>query len=135
MTTIIRIAILPLLLGTLLLVQVLPVRAQTPAGPQAPLSALPRAVPEILEFDRKLCPICRESELIIQEVKQEFPGQFEVRRLYIDEHPAIFRRYKIDIVPTQVFLNPLGQEVFRHEGVFPKEKLIPKLRELGFIKK
>jgi len=113
------------LLGLLLLASILPAWAQAP-GPSQNL-------PQLYEFDRKLCPVCRESELIVQEVKNLYPGQFAVRRLYIDENEPMFRQYRVAIVPTQVFLDPAGQEVFRHEGVFPKDKLIQKLRELKFI--
>ena len=77
--------------------------------------------------------MCRESELIVQEVKNLYAGQFAVRRLYIDEHGPMFRQYRVAFVPTQVFLDPAGKEVFRHEGVFPKDRLIQKLRELKFI--
>ena len=89
--------------------------------------------PKILEFDRKLCPICQASERIILAVKDRYPGQFEVEKLYIDEADTVFRRYKVAIVPTQVFLNGAGQEVARHEGVYKPEALIQKLRELKFI--
>ena len=89
--------------------------------------------PKILEFDRKLCPICQASERIILAVKNGYPGQFEVEKLYIDEADIVFRRYKVAIVPTQVFLNGAGQEVARHEGVYKPEALIQKLRELKFI--
>jgi len=89
--------------------------------------------PKILEFDRKLCPICQASERIILAVKDRYPGQFEVEKLYIDEADMVFRRYKVAIVPTQVFLNGAGQEVARHEGVYKPEALIQKLRELKFI--
>jgi thioredoxin 1 len=117
--------IIALLLGALLLTQILPVGAQAPASP--------KTRPELLEFDRKLCPVCRESELIIQAVKKQFPGQFVVRRLYIDEHQSLFRQYGVAIVPTQIFLDATGKEVFRHQGVFAREKLLQKLRELKFI--
>jgi thioredoxin 1 len=117
--------IVALLLGLGLFIQLLPARAQVP-GP-----AQPR--PEIYEFDRKLCPICREAEKIIRGVEKEFPGQFGVRRVYIDEELNLFRRYKVAITPTQVFVDAAGREVFRHEGVFPKDKLVQKLRELEFI--
>ncbi len=112
--------------GWLLLGLLLPAAAQTPAGPQV--------IPEILEFDRKFCPVCKQSEQIIQAVRARYPGQFAVRRLYIDEEEPTFRRYRVAIVPTQVFLDATGKEVFRHEGVFPREKLLEKLRELKFIK-
>jgi thioredoxin 1 len=114
-----------LLVGWMWLAPVLPAQAQSPAARTA--------LPVLLEFDRKFCPICRASEIVILAVKEQYPGQFQVRKLYMDEDEAWFRRYKIAIVPSQVFLNPAGQEVYRHEGGFKKEDLIQKLRELKFI--
>lgn len=114
-----------LLTGLLLLGQILPLWGQA----TAPSPALPT----ILEFDRKLCPICKKAEEIIQAVKDEHPGQFMVELVYIDEVPSLFRQFKVAFVPTQVFRDATGQEVFRHEGVFPREPLEQKLRELKFI--
>jgi thioredoxin 1 len=114
-----------LLLGWLWLSPGPPVLAQA--------TRAPAVGQKILEFDRKFCPICKASERVILAVKDAYPGQFEVEKLYIDEADAVFRRYKIAIVPTQVFLNAAGQEVARHEGVYKKEALIQKLRELKFI--
>ena len=99
----------------------------------AQTTTAPNVLPQILEFDRKLCPICQASERVILAVKDQYPGQFEVKKLYIDEAGPVFRRYKVAIVPTQVFLNAAGQEVARHEGVYKKEALIQKLRQLKFI--
>jgi thioredoxin 1 len=115
-----------LILGGLILGLAWPVMSQSPAEPQT--------LPKILEFDRKFCPVCKQSEEIIRAVQAMFPGQFVVERLYIDEAEHLFRRYRVAIVPTQIFVDAGGQEVFRHEGVFPKEKLIQKLRELKFIR-
>ena len=122
-----RLSVLMLLLwGWLCLSPVAPVLAQaTPA---------PAGGPKILEFDRKFCPICKASERVILAVKDRYPGQFEVEKLYIDEADVVFRRYKVAIVPTQVFLNVAGQEVARHEGVYKEAVLIQKLRELKFIR-
>ena len=114
-----------LLLGWMWLSSGLPVLAQA--------TTAPGVLPKILEFDRKLCPICRASERVILAVKNRYPGQFDVEKFYIDEADALFRRYKVAIVPTQVFLDAAGQEVGRHEGVFKPEALIQKLRELKFI--
>jgi len=121
-----RMSVLMLLLwGWLWLSPGLPVLAQTTMAPSV--------LPKILEFDRKLCPICKASERVILAVKDRYPGQFVVEKLYIDEADAVFRRYKVAFVPTQVFLNAAGQEVARHEGVYKEEALIQKLRELKFI--
>jgi len=118
--------IIVLLLGVVLLASLLPAQAQTPG--------LSRPLPTLLEFDRKLCPYCHKAEIIIQGVRSSYPGQFTVRKLYIDEQGPLFRQYRVAIVPTQVFLDPAGREVFRHQGVFPREQLVQKLKELKFIR-
>ena len=115
-----------LLLGWTWLSPVLPVRGQA--------TTAPNVLPKILEFDRKLCPICQASERVILAVKGRYPGQFEVEKLHIDEVEAVFRRYKVAFVPTQVFLDAAGKEVDRHEGVFKPDALIQKLRDLNFIR-
>jgi thioredoxin 1 len=115
-----------LLLGWMWLSPGPPVLAQT--------TTASKVLPQILEFDRKLCPICQASERVILAVKDQYPGQFEVKKLYIDEADALFRRYKVALVPTQVFLDAAGREVGRHEGVYKQEVLIQKLRELKFIR-
>jgi thioredoxin 1 len=103
-----------------------------PARAQAPLS--PKVLPKILEFDRKNCPVCRASERVIHAVKDKYPGQFVVQKYYIDEEEYLFRRYKVAIVPTQVFLDASGKEVSRHEGLLKQEDFIRKLRESHFIR-
>jgi thioredoxin 1 len=120
-----RILIL-LMLGWMWLGPVLPAPAQTPP--------VPLPLPAILEFHRQGCPVCQASERVILAVKDQYPGQFRVRKVFIDEAEFLFRRYKVAFVPTQVFLDAAGQEVYRHEGVFKQEALTQKLRELKFIR-
>lgn len=114
-----------LLAGWMCLMPILPALAQGAAAPQA--------LPALLEFDRKNCPVCRASESVILAVKKQYPGRFEVRKIYIDEEPSWFRRYNVAIVPTQIFLDASGREVLRHEGAFSQKDLVKKLRELKFI--
>lgn len=109
------------------LVWVIPAWSQPPPGPSP-------ARPVILEFSRKLCPICRETEQILLRLQGETENQFEVRILYIDEDIKLFRKYQVAIVPTQVFLDVAGKEVFRHESHLSREYLVKKLRELKFIR-
>jgi thioredoxin 1 len=115
-----------MMLTLLLMASLLPVLAQE--------SQTPPALPEILEFDRKLCPVCLEAELAIKAVQDRYPGQFVVRYVHIDEEPNLFRHYKVALVPTQIFLDATGKQVFRHEGVYKPVLLEKKLRDLHFIK-
>jgi thioredoxin 1 len=112
--------------ATLLLALCLPREGQA-QGP-AP------ARPAIYEFGRKLCPICHQMEEVLNGLQNRYADQFTLRLLYIDEDIKLFRQFNIAIVPTQVFLDASGKEVFRHEGLFPREKLEQKLRELNFVR-
>ena len=40
-------------------------------------------------------------------------------------------KYKIRVIPTQVFLDKNGKEFFRHEGYFPFEEIEKKLKAQG----
>ena len=35
------------------------------------------------------------------------------------------------LIPTLIFIDANGKEVFRHEGFMPKEDIVAKLKEMG----
>ena len=70
-----------------------------PALAQATPAA--KVLPAILEFDRKLCPVCQASERVILAVKDRYPGQFVVRKLYIDEEEMLFAGIKSPSCPPR----------------------------------
>ena len=43
--------------------------------------------------------------------------------------------YDIRLIPTQVFLDKDGKEIFRHEGFFPEESIDKFLKEQGLSPK
>jgi thioredoxin 1 len=115
-----------LLVGWMGLGSALPALAQVPE--------LPKGQPQILEFYRPGCPDCEASERVILAVKSQYPGQFVVRKFYIGKDEFVFLRYKVALVPSQVFLDASGKEVYQHVGVFKPKELIDKLHELKFIR-
>ncbi len=90
--------------------------------------------PTILEFGRRLCPVCLRNSLVLKEVQAQYQDQINLRFIYIDTEEHIFRQYGVTIVPTQVFLDASGREVFRHEGPNTKPGLIGILQGLKFIR-
>jgi thioredoxin 1 len=103
-----------------------------PARGQA--SAPAKSRPAIYDFGSGRCLSCREMEKILDAIKGQYGGQVEVRLIYVDQDRDLARQYKVMVIPTQVFVDASGQEVFRHLGLFPKDKLVKKLQELKFIK-
>ena len=97
-------------------------------------SAASAAKPTIYEFGRKLCPVCGKNAVVLKEVEAKYRGQIILRFLFIDDDEPLFRAYGVTFVPTQVFLDSSGKEVFRHEGPISQQEVITKLKELKFVR-
>ena len=104
----------------------------------APLAAVSAAdapdKPTILEFARRLCPVCLKNAQVLKEVQAEYSDQISLRFVYIDDEEHLFRKYGVTIVPTQVFLDASGKGVFRHTGPLTEAELIGILQGLKFIR-
>ena len=89
--------------------------------------------PAILEFSREYCPMCAYMEKTLKQLKAKYGDQIEVRILHYDPDEKLFKQYKVAFVPTQVFLDASGKEVFRQTGVFTLYELEKKLKQLKLI--
>lgn len=104
-----------------------------------PLTALgqnsppPPGRPAVYEFGAKTCAPCLKMQQVMAELKASHGDKVEFRMVYVDEDRALFARYRIMLIPTQVFLNAEGKEVDRHIGVLSKEELLRKLKDLQLI--
>jgi thiol-disulfide isomerase/thioredoxin len=117
---------LGLMLGFLVAWQALPIQAQgsTPATGK----------PALYEFGSKYCIPCKEMKKVMASLKSSHGDQVEFRMIYVDEEKPLFGQYHIVAIPTQVFLNTAGKEVYRHLGALSKEEVLTKLKELKFIR-
>ncbi len=113
------------LLGGFFPLQTEPAQAQT----------LPsqKAQPVILEFSRTQCPMCEFMEKTLAQLKAQYVGQINVQVLHWDPDEKLFKQYQVVFVPTQVFLDASGKEVFRHTGIYTLHELVQKLQELKLI--
>ncbi|MFB3881395.1 MAG: thioredoxin family protein [Armatimonadota bacterium] len=111
-----------------------PAAASPPATGARPKPAQTRkgnALPQMIELGSKTCVPCQMMQPILEELRKEYKGQLEVPFWDVYEHPEKARAYKIRVIPTQVFVDADGKELFRHEGFFPKEEILAKFKELG----
>ncbi|MDI6840048.1 MAG: thioredoxin family protein [bacterium] len=85
----------------------------------------------LADFGRGICVPCKMMEPILDELKGEYKGKVEILIIEIDEYMAVTRKYKIRVIPTQIFFDKDGKEVYRHEGFMDKEAIKKKLKEMG----
>ena len=68
---------------------------------------------------------------ILEELKEECTDFFEVEFIDVWENPKAGEQYGIRMIPTQVFFDAEGKELFRHEGFFEKDAILAKWKEFG----
>jgi len=68
---------------------------------------------------------------ILAELRKEYPGKLQVDFIDVWKDESAGQRYGIQAIPTQIFFDANGKEVFRHVGFYPKAEILAKFKELG----
>lgn len=89
------------------------------------------ALPKLIDLGSTTCIPCKKMEPILASLSENYAGQLEVEFINIHEDKEATNRYDIRLIPTQIFFDSDGQELFRHEGFFPMDEILAKWDELG----
>lgn len=87
--------------------------------------------PTLIDLGAGTCIPCKLMAPILEELKAEYAGIMDVHFLDVHENADLVPLYKINVIPTQIFYDKAGQELFRHEGFFSKEDILAKWKEFG----
>jgi thioredoxin 1 len=102
--------------------------AATPSAAQA------GKIPKLLDLGSKSCIPCKMMAPILEGMKKDYAGKFEVEFIdvWVKENAAKAKEFGIKLIPTQIFFDASGKELWRHEGYISKEDIMAKWRELGY---
>ncbi|MFC1738824.1 thioredoxin family protein [Planctomycetota bacterium] len=90
-----------------------------------------KALPQLIDLGADKCIPCKLMAPILEELKTEYAGVFEVKFIDVWKNPNAGKPYKIKMIPTQIFFDPAGKELFRHIGFFSKADILSKWKEFG----
>jgi thioredoxin 1 len=85
----------------------------------------------LVDLGADRCIPCKMMAPILEEVKTEYAGRAVVEFIDVWKDRDAGRKYGVQAIPTQIFYDCQGKEVWRHEGFLPKELIIAKFHELG----
>ena len=88
-------------------------------------------LPRLVDLGAGKCIPCKMMAPILEELKEEYAGSLEVEFIDVWQDPSAGDKYGIQMIPTQIFYDASGKELFRHEGFFAKEDILAKWKELG----
>ncbi len=89
-------------------------------------------LPRLLDLGADKCIPCKMMAPILEELKTELQGQLQVDFIDVWKNPDEAKKYAVNLIPTQIFFDADGKELFRHEGFFSQEDILSKWNELGF---
>jgi thioredoxin 1 len=88
-------------------------------------------LPRLVDLGAGKCIPCKMMAPILEELKKEYAGRMNVEFIDVWENPAAGKPYGIEMIPTQIFFDAEGKELFRHVGFFAKEDILGKWKEMG----
>lgn len=89
------------------------------------------AVPRLVDLGAGKCIPCKQMAPILEGLKREYAGRMEVEFIDVWKNPDAGKAYGVEMIPTQIFYDASGTELFRHTGFYGKEDILGKWRELG----
>lgn len=90
-----------------------------------------KPLPRLVELGADRCVPCKLMAPILEELRKEYAGILQVDSIDVWKNPDAAKRYDIRIIPTQIFYDATGRELFRHVGFLSKKDILAKWRELG----
>jgi len=109
--------------------------ATGPATPtrsdDASAGAVSGALPRMIEIGSITCIPCKMMAPILDELRKEYAGRLRVDFIDVRKDRGAAAKFGIRVIPTQVFLDAGGKELFRHEGFFPREEIEKQLAAMG----
>lgn len=88
-------------------------------------------LPKLLDLGAGKCIPCKMMAPILEELKKEYAGRMNVEFIDVWVNPDAGKPYGIEMIPTQIFFDASGKELFRHVGFFGREDILGKWKELG----
>ena len=88
-------------------------------------------LPMLVDLGRGTCIPCKKMKPILDELKAEYQGKAIVRVIDLRDEPKEASKYGIRLIPTQIFFDAEGKEIYRHEGFLDKQAIKTKFAEMG----
>ena len=88
-------------------------------------------LPKLIDLGADKCIPCKMMAPILEGLKKDYAGKMDVEFIDVWKYPDAGQNYAIAVIPTQIFYDANGKELFRHVGFFGKEDILAKWKELG----
>jgi thioredoxin 1 len=85
----------------------------------------------MVDLGAKKCIPCKMMAPILEKLEKAYAGRAAIVFLDVWEDPKPAHRFSISGIPTQIFFDREGKEVFRHLGFLSEEEIVRRLKDMG----
>jgi thioredoxin 1 len=107
-----------------------PLVAPPPAGVVAPddfALAVGQGRPTVIEFGASACASCRDMKAVLEALRKTHGTQVGIGEIDLIKQREAIPRYRIQVMPTQIFFDAQGRELSRHIGVIDAAGILARL--------
>ncbi|MCP3940556.1 MAG: thioredoxin fold domain-containing protein [Desulfobacteraceae bacterium] len=85
----------------------------------------------MVDLGAKKCVPCKMMAPILKKLETAYEGKAGIVFIDVWKNRKQAPRFKIRAIPTQIFFDKQGKEVFRHVGFLDEESIIEQLSKMG----
>ncbi len=85
----------------------------------------------MLELGSVGCIQCENMQPVMQKLREAYPGKLEVIFVDVKKDRDSAGRFRVFMIPVQVFLDKTGKEFHRHVGFYSYEEIDAMLKKTG----
>ena len=99
-------------------------------------STPPKEVPvkglvNLVDLGSDYCLPCKMMTPVLTKVEKNYQGKAAVVYIDVDKFPDQVKRFGIRVIPTQIFFDQKGKEVYRHEGFLSEKEIVAQFKKMG----
>ena len=85
----------------------------------------------MIDLGAKKCIPCKMMAPILAKMEKQFEGKAAIVFIDVWKYNEQARRFGIRTIPTQIFFNEDGKEIYRHVGFMDEKAIIKQLKKMG----
>lgn len=108
-----------------------PAKSDSPGATSVSSPAVAAKLPRLMDLGADKCIPCKMMAPILAEFRRDYADRFVAEFVDVWKNPDAGKQYGVEMIPTQIFFDAEGKELFRHVGFYGKEDMLAKWKELG----
>ena len=85
----------------------------------------------MIDLGAKSCIPCKMMAPIITKLEKKYDGRAAIVFIDVWKNRDQAKRFRIRAIPTQIFFDKEGKEIFRHVGFMSEKAIVEQLKKMG----